>query len=148
MRTRIHAVSLPSETEDFTEEIRRIFPEVGHTDSLIGECSPPLDVYETDETIEITVDLPGVAADAVRIVAKGEAVLIAGQKAPRRGRGDASFHLVERGYGRFARSVRLRTACDVAKARATLESGELRITLPKIADRRAHAIPITVVKPA
>jgi hypothetical protein len=38
--------------------------------------------------------------------------LIAGQKMPRRS-GDASFHLVERGYGRFARVVRLTTACDM-----------------------------------
>ena len=70
-------------------------------DSLTGECSPPIDVYETDDALEIVVDLPGVDRDAVRVVAKGDAVLIAGEKAPRRGRGDSSFHLVERGFGRL-----------------------------------------------
>ena len=35
----------------------------------------------TDEAIEIGVDLPGVDADAVRVVVKGNAVLIAGEKA-------------------------------------------------------------------
>ena len=37
----------------------------------------------------------------------GQTLLIAGNKAPRRTRPDASFHLVERGYGRFARVVPL-----------------------------------------
>ena len=34
-------------------------------ESLIGECAPALDVYETDERLEIAVDLPGVDATAV-----------------------------------------------------------------------------------
>src|SRR5262245_20875493 len=110
MRSRIHAVSLPSEIGDFAEEIRRIFVELGRAygpDSLAGECAPAIDVFETDEHFEITMDLPGVDTSAVRVVVKGSAVLIAGEKAPRRGRGDSSFHLVERGYGRFARTIRL-----------------------------------------
>jgi HSP20 family protein len=94
--------------------------------------------------LEIVVDLPGVRRDAVRILAKKDAILIAGDKAPRRARGESSFHLVERGYGRFARVVRLTRACDTARARATLTDGELRVSLPKIADRRGQSIPITI----
>jgi HSP20 family protein len=145
MRSRIHAVVLPSEVGDFADEVRQIFTELGRAyglDTLAGECAPPVDVYETDLTMEISVDLPGVDAGAVRIVAKGNALLIAGEKTPRRGRGDSSFHLVERGFGRFARTVRLSAACNAGEARASLVNGELRITLPKIADRRGRAIQI------
>ena len=147
MRSRIQAVVLPSEIGEFAEEIRLIFQELGRAhsaDDLVGECSPPIDVYETDEAIEIGVDLPGVSADAVRVVVKGNAVLIAGEKAARRVRGDSSFHLVERGFGRFVRSVRLVAPCDGSSARATLDNGELRVTLPKIGDRRRRAIDIPV----
>jgi HSP20 family protein len=146
MRSRLHAVVLPSEPGEFTDDVRRIFFELGRTsgEMLTGECSPALDVYETDETIEITMDLPGVARDAVRVVGKGQAILIAGEKAPRRSRGDSSFHLVERGYGRFARAVRLTTACDTSRARATITDGELRVSLPKIIDRRSRVIPIPI----
>ena len=81
---------------------------------------------------------------ALRVVGKGDSILIAGDKAARRARGESSFHLVERGYGRFARVVRLTRACDTSKARATLIDGVLRVSVPKIAERRALSIPIAI----
>ena len=103
-----------------------------------------MDVYETDETIEIVLDLPGADAAAVRLVSRGDSLLIAGEKARRRTRGDSRFHLVERGYGRFARVVHFGRPCDTARANATLADGELRITVPKIVERRGVSIPITI----
>jgi HSP20 family protein len=147
MRSRIHSVVLPSEVGEFSDEVRRIFAELARdygADALAGECSPPLDVFETDDALEISMDLPGVDPGAVHVVVKGQTILIAGQKAPRRGRGESSFHLVERGFGRFARTIRLAAACDTARARARLSEGELRVTLPKIADRRGRPIKIAV----
>ena len=147
MRPRIHAIALPSEIGDFADDVRQVFLELGRafgSESPAGECAPALDVYETDDMLEITVDLPGVDPAAVRVIGKGDSVLIAGEKAARRARRESSFHLVERGYGRFARVVRLGRACDTSHARATLVHGELRISVPKIADRRGKAIQITV----
>jgi HSP20 family protein len=147
MRSRIHAVAFPSEIGEFTDELRQVFLELGRafgSESLAGECAPLVDVYETDDTLEITVDLPGVDAAAIRVIGKGDSVLIAGEKAARRPHRESSFHLVERGFGRFARVVRLGRACDTSKARATLASGELRVSVPKIAERRSKAIQITV----
>ena len=147
MRPRIHAIALPSDIGDFSAEIRQVFMELGRafgSESMAGECAPPLDVYETDDLLEITMDLPGVDPAAVRVIGMGDSVLIAGEKAARRARRESSFHLVERGYGRFARVVRLGRPCDITKARATLTNGELRVSIPKIADRRNRAIPIAL----
>jgi HSP20 family protein len=147
MRPRIHAITIPSEVGDFSDEVRRVFLELGRafgSESLAGECVPAVDVYETDDTLEIAVDLPGVDMAAVRIIGKGDSILIAGEKAARRVRAESSFHLVERGYGRFARVVRLARACDTSQARATLAGGELRVSVPKIRDRRGRVIPINV----
>jgi len=150
MRSRVPALVMPSETlGEFGDEVRQIFAELGRgysLETLTGECTPPIDVDETDATLEISVDLPGVDLASLRVVVKGSVVLVAGDKAPRRGRGDSSFHLVERGFGRFARTVRYTPACDTARAQAVLEKGELRISLPKVADRRGRTIPITVQK--
>jgi len=147
MRHRVHSIAIPSEIGDFADEVRRVFVELGRAfgaESLGGQCSPAVDVYETDDALEISVDLPGVTPSAVRLVAKGDSVLIVGEKPARRAHGDSSFHLVERGYGRFARVVRLARACNTSMARATLASGELRITVPKIAERRGRTIQISV----
>ena len=147
MRHRIHAIAIPSEVGDFADEIRQVFLELGRAfgpESLAGECAPLVDVYETDDALEIVVDMPGVSTSAVRLIAKGDSVLIVGEKSTRRAHSESSFHLVERGYGRFARVVRLGRACDTSTATATLTNGELRISVPKIADRRGRTIPITV----
>jgi HSP20 family protein len=147
MRPRIHAVALPSEIGDFADEVRRVFIDLGRTfgdESLAGECSPPVDVYETDEALEIVVDLPGVPAEGVRLLGRGDSILIAGEKAPRQARGESTFHLVERGYGRFARVVRLNGSCDPSNARGRLINGELQVAIPKIADRRGRTYPIPI----
>ena len=150
MRPRIHTVVLPSDVGDFADEIHRVFLELGRTlgaEELTGECSPAIDVYETDDAIEVVVDLPGVDRGAVRVIIKGDDVLVAGEKAARKARGESSFHLVERGYGRFARAVRLARPCDSRGARATLVDGELRVRLPKIADRRGRGVQIPIDAP-
>ena len=150
MRSRIPGVVLPPEVGDFADEVRRVFLELGRTfgaEALTGECSPAIDVYETDDAIEIVVDLPGVDRSAVRVIMKGDAVLIAGEKTARKARSESSFHLVERGFGRFARTVRLARPCDAHRARATLVDGELRVRLPKIADRRGHSLQIPIDAP-
>ena len=114
MRPRIPAVLVSSEASEFADDLRRIFGDLDRMTGggLTGECSPPVDVYETDASVEIAVDLPGIDPALVRVIAKGSTIIIAGEKAPRRARMDSTFHLVERGYGRFARAIRLTTACD------------------------------------
>jgi HSP20 family protein len=147
MRHRIHAIVVPSEIGDFADEVRRVYLELGRAfgaESLAGECSPPIDVFETDEAIEIAVDVPGVDPGGVRILMKRDAILIVGEKIARRGRAESSFHLVERGFGRFARSVRVGRPCDPGQATARLSNGELRISIPKIDDRRGRTMQIPI----
>jgi HSP20 family protein len=144
---RLHPIIATSEVADFADDVRRVFQELGRAfdvELLTGECSPPIDVFETEKAVEITVDLPGVEAAAVRILMKGGTVLVVGEKTTRRGRAESTFLLVERGFGRFARTVSVVQACDPARARAVLRDGELRLSIPKIAERRGHGIPIPV----
>ena len=140
-------MAIPSEIGDFADEVRRVFLELGRVfgpESLAGECAPTIDVYETDDTIEVAVDLPGVERGAIRVMTKADAILIAGEKPVRRVSGESTFHLVERGYGRFARAIRVARPCDMARATASLSEGELRISLPKVTDRRGKTITISV----
>jgi HSP20 family protein len=146
VRPRIQAFAVQPDVEDFADEIRQVFQALGRSfspESLAGECSPPIDVYETDDTLEVVADLPGVPTKSIHIIAKGDGLLVAGEKTPRRRR-ESSFHLVERGYGRFARVVRLGRPCNTSCARATLTGGELRISIPKVDDRRTRRIPISI----
>ena len=139
-----------SEVRDLADEVRRLFDDLdrGRDRSLTptGIVTPGLDVVETDEGIEILLDVPGIGASQIRILIKGGVVVIVGEKTPPdpSERADATFHLVERGFGRFARAVRLNGAYHSGRARATLREGELRIRVPRIEERRGGEIAVTV----
>jgi HSP20 family protein len=138
------------ESHELAEDVRALFDELAASLSheqraYSGESHPVLDVYETDNAIEVIMDICGVTADAVRILFRNGVILIAGEKAPVASSPVQTFHLVEREFGRFARAVRVNGAFDVARASATLRDGELIVQLPKMTDRRgrAHRIPVT-----
>lgn len=110
-----------------------------------AECSPPLDVVETAQGIEVLLDLPGVSASSLDIVFADNLLVIAGEKLPSMcEHADAGFHVAERGFGRFRRAIRLDGAYDGGRAAATLARGELRVVLPRIEERRGTPIRITV----
>jgi HSP20 family protein len=143
------SVLLSGELGELADDVRRIFQELGHSTGThagaAGDCVPQLDVLETDGAVQILMDLPGVPAALVRVVIKGDVVLIAGEKwADAPGREAGAYHLVERGSGRFARAVRLGGAFDGSRVEARLAGGELRVTLPKLSERRGQAVQVPV----
>jgi HSP20 family protein len=111
--------------------------------------SPAMDVLETEAGIEIVVDLPGIDAQAVTITYREGSLVVSGDKRPTRchHQGKATFHLAQRSFGRFARSVKLRGALDASQARATLANGELHVAIPRIKERRGRQIKIAVGTP-
>ena len=141
---------LAQDVHRLLEDLARRRPDRRHV--VAGECMPVVDVFETDRTVEIVLDLPGVAADAVRILIKSGVVLIVGEKErPILSKNTpASFHLVERDFGRFARAVRIAGAIDAGQARARLSQGELRVVLPRRDERRGQGmlVPIDTGAPA
>jgi HSP20 family protein len=102
-------------------------------------------VLESDDAIEVVVDVSGVPANALRVLFRDGVLVVAGEKAPAPVSEDQTFHLVEREFGRFARAVRLTGSFDVQQARAAVQDGELTVVLPKLIDRRGqgHRIPVT-----
>jgi HSP20 family protein len=134
---------------DMDDELQRLFDQLTVPDNApdaAAECTVPLDVIETNAGMEVILDLAGVAADAVQVMLTRNTLVVMGRKKPPTcaHHHDAAFHVVERTFGRFARGVRLTGAFDVARAVATLRDGELRVTLPRIEERRGreHRIPV------
>jgi HSP20 family protein len=136
------------ERRAMNEELRRLLDLLdtkAQAAGIAGECTPPFDVLESPTEVELVVDLPGVDRESLQVVFSRGTVLIAGTKrASVCSHSDAAFHLAERAFGRFARAVRISGAVEAGRARATLAAGELRIVLPRIADRRGGQIAIPV----
>ena len=144
-----------SEARELSDDVRELFEDLAanlpdEQRAYSGECHPTLDVLETDEAVEVVVDVSGISSDALRVLFRAGVLLIAGEKAPPRTAEDQTFQLVEREFGRFARAVRLNGAFNIPHARASVDDGELTIVLPKLIERRdqSHRIPVTPVQPA
>lgn len=137
-------------TGDLTEDARHLLAEIDRdvpgAVNVNADCRPPLDVLETTEGLEVVVDVPGVPPESLRVAIRRSVLLIVGAKMTTANGSDESarYHLAERSYGRFARVVRLGGAFDASRARAVTRAGQLRVTLPRIDDRRGRVLRISV----
>lgn len=138
----------PADPADLADAARRLLRDLERTHgpgTSLGECRPPVDVYEAGDAVEVVIDLPGVGPDDLRVVVRENAVLVVGEKAAGScAASDARFHLAERTFGRFTRAIRLLTPVDASRATAVLTQGRLRIVVPRIDDRRGRDIPVKV----
>jgi HSP20 family protein len=71
-------------------------------------------------------------------------LIIKGEKKHGREEKDENFHLVERSYGSFTRSVRLPIEVQSDKITASFKNGVLRVTLPKSEEAKKKEIKIKV----
>jgi HSP20 family molecular chaperone IbpA len=71
-----------TEVRDFADDLRRLFEDLERSRGpacAAGEYRPAIDVSVDADSVQITVDLPGVPAEAVRVLIKHDMVLIAGE---------------------------------------------------------------------
>jgi HSP20 family protein len=138
----------PPGVADLTEDARRLLLEIDRdvpgAANIAADCRPPLDVIETAEAIEVLVDVPGVAADSLRVALRRDTLLVVGAKLAGPIDARARYHLAERSFGRFARVVRLSGVFDAARARGEVSHGRLRIVLPRLEDRRGQVFPVPI----
>ena len=138
----------PHSGPDLAEDARLLLLELDRDTpgiaAVTADCRPPLDVLETPNSVELVIDVPGVPMDSLRVAMRRSTLLVLGAKPLGAQAVKARFHLAERSYGRFARAVRVAGAFDAAAARAVVEAGQLRITLPLLQDRRGRMLTIPV----
>lgn len=129
------------ERRELPDDLRRLL----ESGVAAVEFTPPIDVLETETSIQIVLDLPGVRPAQIDVLFSQNVLLISGDKAPVAcDHADAAFHIAERAFGRFARAIGLEGAFDAGKAVATLKDGELRVILPRLLERRGAKIRIPV----
>jgi HSP20 family protein len=107
-----------------------------------GTATLPLDVSETDNEFVIKASLPGVKPDEVQITVHGGTLTIRGECKAEEGKKDERWHLRERRFGSFQRSVTLPVPVSSDKADARYEHGALTLTLPKAEEAKPRQIKI------
>jgi HSP20 family protein len=78
-------------------------------------------------------------------ISLAEGVLtIKGEKKQEKEEKEENYHLIERSYGSFVRSVRLPKEVQSEKINASYKNGILRVTLPKSEEAKKKEIKIKV----
>lgn len=93
--------------------------------------TPLVDIFETEKTITLLADLPGVKADKLNIDLRDNVITIIGDISPAEGKDEEDL-VVEYETGRYYRQFTLSEVVDQNKIDAKLADGVLRLTLPKV----------------
>ena len=109
---------------------------------MAATLRPALDVSETDDAIQVQVDLPGLKPDDVNVEVRNNTLLITGERKEEREEKGRMWHRTERRAGTFARSMTLPCTIKEDKVQAEFTNGVLQITLPKAAQEKSRKITI------
>ena len=109
---------------------------------LPAEFAPAVDVKETADQIVVKAEVPGMDAKDINISVTGDVLTIKGEKKSEREEKEENYHLVERSYGSFSRSLAMPAAVDMDKIEAKYDKGVLTITCPKKEEVKPKAIEI------
>jgi HSP20 family protein len=111
-----------------------------------GSVMLPLDVSEDENGFVVKASLPGVKPDDVHITVHGDTLTIQGESKFEQEKKGEQWHLRERRFGSFQRSITLPTPVNSDQAQAQFEHGVLSLTLPKSEGAKPRQIRIGGVK--
>jgi len=93
--------------------------------------APESNIVETEAAFAVSVELPGIEPDEVKVEVHEGELVISGEKKSETKEESKTFHRVERRYGEFRRVFSLPSAVDREKIDARYDHGVLTVTLPK-----------------
>jgi len=105
---------------------------------------PSLDISETDDSLIVKVELPGVDPEDVQISVTEKTLSLSGEKREESVRRGAHYHRLERRFGSFSRTIKLPCMVRVEEIQATFNKGVLMIVMPKCRDRNGTGIKLKV----
>lgn len=103
---------------------------------------PNFDVDETDQAYLLSVDLPGVKKEDIKVDLTENVLTISGERKHEHEEKTRGTRRYERAYGQFQRSFTLPQTVEVDKVEANLEDGVLRIALPKSEQSKPRSIEV------
>ena len=123
------------------------FPSMfGPTGTRGFALTPSLDVKETDKEIVVEAELPGLDEKDVSLTMQNGVLTVQGEKNLEHEEEKENYHVMERRYGSFQRSLRIPDTVDEAKIEARFDKGVLKVTLPKRAEAASEQRKIEIKK--
>jgi HSP20 family protein len=124
------------------EELLSRFKTDWNGDWPTGAISPSVDLSETDDALQLRMDVPGMKADEINIELSGNTIRISGEHKEEKEEKGKTFHRLERRSGSFSRALTLPSAVKEDKISAECNDGILTVTLPKTETAKTHKIAV------
>lgn len=90
-----------------------------------------LDMSETNDAIEVRMDVPGIKPEEIEVEVIGNQLRISGERKEETEEKSKTYHRIERHSGSFSRAVTLPCEVKENQVRADCENGVLTVSLPK-----------------
>ena len=106
----------------------------------------PVDVMENPDEYVVKASLPGIHPDDLEITYNNNTLTIHGEMKSEEERGDkeSQYHIRERRFGSFTRSIYLPNPIQADKIKADYDAGVLVLHLPKTEEVKPKRIPVQV----
>ena len=127
------------------QEIERLFDGFSRNFSpfvAAHSTVPRMDVSETDKTIEVAAELPGLEAKDIQLALVDNVLTVRGEKKSEHEEKQKDYHLLERSFGSFSRSVQLPEGVKAEDVSAEIAKGVLKVTVKKPAPKQSKQIAI------
>jgi HSP20 family protein len=137
-----------NEMMDLRNRMNRVFGDSflpafeGREDLSLSHWNPAVDIYEDDNAIVITAELPGIDKDHITIDVKGRVLTLKGERNSENEVKEENFYRRERVYGKFERAFTLPAGIDPESVKADFKDGVLKIDLPKPEEEKPKQITI------
>jgi HSP20 family protein len=114
-------------------EMENAFRAFGQNLSLpdIGAGAPAINVAETKDAFEVTAELPGVDEKDIKVSLDENQLVISGEKKAESTKEEKDWHVEERSYGSFYRSMSLPFEPEEGAVEAHFDKGVLHLTIRK-----------------
>ena len=130
----------------FRERMNKLFEDTLSTreekDLMATAWSPSVDIYETENEIVLSAELPGVNEDDVEIKIEDRTLSLRGERKLEKETKEENYHRIERSYGSFYRSFTLPNNVDMEKIKAEHDNGILKIMMPKKPELKPRKIKV------
>lgn len=104
--------------------------------------TPALDISEDAKAYHVTVDMPGIAKEAVQVRVEGRRVSIETTAKDATPADGSRLLYTERGAARYARNFALPAEIDQAQSEARFENGVLTLRLAKRVAENGGLLPV------
>lgn len=98
------------------------------------------EVEEMDKEIVVRLEVPGMEKEDFSITVEGNTLYLSGEKRYERETLDSTYHVMERAYGAFQRTIPLPRNVDAERAQASYKNGVLSIRMPKVVGENSRTI--------